>query len=210
MKTKPFFEKRSEHREFHKVPVSLQELNDVFIYNARITNYSDNGAYIESDISMGVGTDVLIGIEGSTSISPLASSDSPKYFYAKIVWQKNLRSKFFKFGYGIKFVNAKDIQNAATTSSTLQPENRKHHRKPYYKEVTFKSNNHDHFGFICNISQGGAFIETMAEIKTGQVIEITIPGTKIDNGRMLVGEVVHLSQSGAGVCFKGIINENPL
>ena len=208
MKTKPFYEKRSKHREFYKVPVSLQELNDVFIYNARIANYSDNGAYIESDISMGVGTDVLIGIEGSTSISPLASSDSPKYFYAKIVWQKNLRSEFFKFGYGIIFVNVKEIQNAAATSSTLEPENRKHHRKTYHKEVTFKSNNHDHFGFICNISQGGAFIETMAGIKTGQIIKLTIPGTKIDNGKMIVCEEIRLSQSGAGVCFKGIIKQN--
>jgi hypothetical protein len=80
-----FTEKRAEYREFHKVPVSVQELNDIFIYSGRMVNYSDNGVYIETDTALKTGTDIFIGIEDSTFISPSASPDSPKFYQAKVM-----------------------------------------------------------------------------------------------------------------------------
>jgi len=42
-------EKRVEIREFHKAPVLLQELNDIFINSDKMINYSTKGVYIEKD-----------------------------------------------------------------------------------------------------------------------------------------------------------------
>ena len=98
-----YTEKRGEYREFHKAPVLVQELNDIFIYSARMVNYSDNGVYIETDTALKVGTDIIIGIEDSTFISPSASPDSPKFYHTKIMWKKNLTGGFFNFCYGRNF-----------------------------------------------------------------------------------------------------------
>ena len=44
--------KRVEIREFHKAPVLIQEVNDIFIYSARMVNYSSQGVYIETDTTL--------------------------------------------------------------------------------------------------------------------------------------------------------------
>ena len=69
--------------------------------------------------------------------------------------------------------------------------------------------NQDYKGLISNISRGGAFIETRGKFKTGQIIKLIIPGTKIDKGRMLKGEVLHFNQTGVGIIFKSIIKKQP-
>ena len=91
-------EKRVEDREFHKVPVLVQELNDIYIYSARMFNFNNKGVYFETDAALEVGADIIIGIEGSTFISPSGSMVAPKFYRAKILWQKNLISCFFYFG----------------------------------------------------------------------------------------------------------------
>jgi Tfp pilus assembly protein PilZ len=202
-------EKRVEDREFHKVPVLVQELNDIYIYSARMVNFNNKGAYLETDTALKVGTDIIIGIEDSTFISPSASPDSPKFYKAKIMWQKNLTGGFFNFGYGTKFSYFNEKQNVPKTDSKLGQEYRKHPRKRYSKPVIFTSMNQDYKGLISNISRGGAFIETRGKFNTGQIIKLIIPGTKIDKGRMLKGEVLHFNQTGVGIIFKSIIKKQP-
>lgn len=202
-------EKRVRNREFQKGPVLVQELNDIFMYSARMVNYSDKGVYIETDTAIKVGTDIIIGIGDSTFISHSASPDSPKYYHARIMWQKELVGDFFKFGYGTKFIHIDERQNATETNSKLETENRKHPRKRYSKLVIFTSMNQNYKGLIRNISHGGAFIEARGKFKTGQIIKLIIPGTKIDNGRMLKGEVLHFNQGGVGIIFKGLIKKQP-
>jgi Tfp pilus assembly protein PilZ len=204
-----YTEKRGEYREFHKAPVLVQELNDIFIYSARMVNYSDNGVYIETDTALKVGTDIIIGIEDSTLISPSASTDTPKFYRVKILWQKNLIGGFFNFGYGTKFIYFNDKQNAPETNSVLTQEYRKHPRKPSSKPVFLTSKNQYYQGLISNISRGGAFIETRGKFKAGQIIRLIISGTKINEGIKLKGEILHFNQSGVGIIFKSIIKEEP-
>ena len=200
-----YIEKRVEDRELHKAPVLVQEINDIYIYSARMVNCSEKGVYLETDTALKVGTDIIIGIEDSTFISPAASPDSPKFYHVKIMWQKNIVNGFFKFGYGAKFVYFDDKQSAAEPNSNIGTDYRKHPRKLYSKPVIFRSMNQSCQGLISNISRGGAFIETRGKFKAGQIIKLLIPGPKVDEGLKLKGEVLHLNQSGVGIIFKSII-----
>jgi hypothetical protein len=51
------------------------------------------------------------------------------------------------------------------------------------------------------------FIETKANFNEGQTVRLVIPGTKIDNGTMLKGEIKHLNRKGIGVQFKRILKQ---
>ena len=200
-----YTEQRGEYRELHKAPVLVQEVNDIYMYNDRMVNFSYKGVYFESDTAFKVGTDIIIGIEDSTHISPSASPDFPNFYHAKIMWKKNLTSGFFNFGYGTKFVYLDDNQNAPEADSILEQECRKHPRKSSSKPVFLTSMNQSCQGLISNISRGGAFIKTRGKFKAGQIIKLLIPGPKVDEGVKLKGEVLHLNQSGVGIIFKSII-----
>jgi Tfp pilus assembly protein PilZ len=204
-----YIEKRSEYRELHKAPVLVQEINDIYIYGARMVNFNHKGVYFESDTAFKVGTHVILGIEDSTYISPSASPDSPAFYQAKITWQKDIQGSIFNFGYGTKFVHLDNKQNAPEANSVLEPEYRKHPRKPSSKPVIFVSTNQHYKGLISDISRGGAFIETQGKFKAGQTIKLIIPGTKIDKGLKLKGEVLHCNQAGFGIIFKKIIKKEP-
>jgi hypothetical protein len=49
------------------------------------------------------------------------------------------------------------------------------------------------------------FIETKENFAEGQTLRLVIPGTKIDKGIMLKGEIKHLNRKGIGVQFKRIL-----
>lgn len=197
-------EKRGEYRKIQKTPLLVQEINDIYIYNARMVNYSDKGLYLETDTALDVGKDIIIGIEDSTSISPNASPDSPKLFYAKIIWQKNLIGGFFNFGYGTQFIYFNDKQKVKESDSMVEKEYRKHTRKSSSKPVFLKSINQSCKGLISNISRSGAFIETQGKFKADQIIGLLIPGSKLDQSIKLKARVVHLHRSGIGIIFKRI------
>ena len=204
-----YAEKRDGDRKFHKMPVWVQEVNDIYIYNARMVNFNTKGIYLETDTALEVGTNIIIGNEDSTIISPFTSPDSPNFYQAKVMWQRNLAGGFFNFGYGTKFSFIKEKQNVSGTDSPLGQESRKHPRKQYSKPVICTSKNQSYKGLICNISSGGAFIETRGKFKAGQIIKLIIPGTKNHEGIKLKGKVLHFNQSGVGVIFKSLIKEQP-
>jgi len=203
-----FFEKRIVPRNPYKAPLSVQELNDIYIYRARMVNYSDKGMYIETDIAFEKGTDLIIGIEDSTFISHLASvKKTPEFYRVKILWQKNLIGSIFNFGYGVKIISIAEEQKALDANFIIRPELRKHPRKIYPKPVIFTSKNRYCRGWIINISRGGVFIKTKEKFSAGQIIKLIIPGTKIDKGIKLKGEVLHFNPLGAGIVFKRIIRK---
>ena len=73
------------------------------------------------------------------------------------------------------------------------------------RSVFFAANNNYFEGLINNLSKNGIFIETRDQFTVGQTVRLVIPGTKIDNGTMLKGEIKHLNQKGIGVQFKKIL-----
>ena len=203
-----YIEKRTDYREIYKAPVTVQELDDGFIYRARMANVSNKGMYIETDVVLEAGADIIIGIEDSPEISVSVSSNGAKFYLSKIIWQTDLIDSIFNFGYGVKIISADDTQTDSDTSSDLRQEWRKHRRRSYSKPVFITSRDQNHKGVINNISRGGVFIETKETFTTGQIIRLVIPGTKIDKGVMLKGEVVRFNQFGIGIVFKSLIKRH--
>ena len=204
-----FSEKRSEFRKLHTSPILVQEFDDVYIYNARMTNFNFKGAYFESDTDLKVGTQIIIGIEDSTYISPDTSQDSPNFYNAKIMWKSELTNSFFNFGYGTKFIHYRGNKNSLETDSIIKEEYRKHPRKQYTAPVFIFSIDKYIKGSINNISKGGAYIKTSGQFKMGQKITLVLPKTKTNKSIMINSEVLHLALDGVGVGFKKITVKQP-
>ena len=102
-----YAEKRDGDRKLHKMPVWVQEVNDIYIYNDRMVNFNTKGIYLETDTALEVGTKIIIGIEDSTIISPFTSPDSPNFYQAKVMWQRNLAGWFLISGMAPNLVLSK-------------------------------------------------------------------------------------------------------
>jgi|AP12_2_1047962.scaffolds.fasta_scaffold02425_1 Tfp pilus assembly protein PilZ len=198
-------ERRNDIRNIYKAPISVQELNNIYIYRARLINFSAKGMYIETEIALDVGTDLIIGIEDSKLTSLTAAPDNPVFFRAKILWQKDLTNSIFNFGYGSKIISMADDLKTFETDLPVEQELRKHPRKSCQKQIYFAWNNQYSKGTIDNISRGGVSILTRDKPSVGQTIRFVIAGTKYDNGVMLRGKVAYTSPKGVGVKILGII-----
>jgi Tfp pilus assembly protein PilZ len=202
-----YFERRSDIRTSYKSPARVEDSKGL-IYRARIVNYSNNGLYIETDWPLQAGTELYIEMEKS----PYASTtfDSLDRRQSVILWHTELKDSFYTYGYGIKYIN--DFEETTPQIKVLNEtketaEMRRFPRKHYSNSVYFTSQNNYFEGLIHNISKNGMFIETKDNFNEGQIVRIVIPGTKIDHGTMLKGEIKHLSHKGIGVQFKRILKQ---
>lgn len=60
----------------------------------------------------------------------------------------------------------------------------------------------DHFpALLTNLSLGGAFIETAAELPAGHVMKLTIPFTGHERYLIVKGRVVRVGENGLGIEF---------
>jgi Tfp pilus assembly protein PilZ len=200
-----YFERRSDIRTNYKSPATVEDSKGI-IYRARIVNYSNNGLYIETDWPLYVGTEIYIEMEKS----PYASSafEFLDRRQSVILWHTELNDSFYSYGYGIKYINdfeEKTLQISVLNKTKKAVEMRRFPRKHYSNSVYFTAQNNYFEGLIHNISKNGMFIETKDNFNEGQIVRLVIPGTKIDNGTMLKGEIKHLSRKGIGVQFKRIL-----
>jgi hypothetical protein len=85
---------------------------------------------------------------------------------------------------------------------------RRQPRRPFSKMVFIASHNQYCKGVIKNINSFGAFIETTTQFSRRQIIQLEIPGTNIDMGAMIVGEVARSDLEGIGVKFKKLIQSS--
>jgi hypothetical protein len=125
-----------------------------------------------------------------------------------ILWHTKLQNSFYGYGYGVKYMLELDENPSQITvlkEAEITEENRKHPRQHSARSVFFASKNHYFEGLIHNLSKNGMFIETRDNFAVGQIVRLVIPGTKIDNGTMLKGEIKHLNRKGIGVQFKSIL-----
>ena len=202
-----YAEKRANPRVSCKLPATIEELKDSFLYRARLVNYSKNGMFLETDVILDPETEIVIGLEDSPFASRESPSDEPACYRANVKWHKSTRGSIFNFGYGVRILSDEKKKSLPAKSSPAERDLRKHPRRAYSKPVFFTSENHFYKGITRNISRHGIFIKTKGAFKKGQTIKLVIPGTKIDNGVMLKGEVMHLSQTGIGVKFKTLLRK---
>jgi hypothetical protein len=202
-----YAEKRANPRMPCKVPATIEELKDSFLYRARLVNYSKNGMCLETDVVLDSEAEIVIGLEDSPFASPESSSDTPICYQACVKWQKNIKGSIFNYGYGVQFISDADKKKSLVRAPQEKRDLRQHPRRVYSKPVYFTSENQFYKGFTRNISRHGVLIKTKGTFNVGQTIKLVIPGTKIDNGVMLKGEVIHYSQAGIGVEFKTLLRK---
>ena len=204
-----YYEKRSDPRIIHKSPIKVEDIMAGKTYRARMVNYSKNGLCFETNWPLESVTEINIEMENS----PMASSsfEIKAHYRAEIMWHRKLEDSLYYYGYGVKYISATDNENiqsselkdAKNTSEDL----RRHPRRSYRKTVLFTAQNQYYEGITNNISKGGVFIETNDKLSVGQIIRLVIPGTKIDKGVMLKGEVIHVKHRGVGVKFKSLLKK---
>jgi hypothetical protein len=191
-------ENRKFARTTQKSPVIVGSLDSGDSYTARMVNYSSNGMYLETDSVIPLEQEIFIGVG---NLPPGSSTQAPKGYRVKVIWQKKLKDSIFNYGYGVHIVSDYKIQKSQTTSIQKKQDRRKHPRKSYRKPVFFTSQNQYYEGTIKNISRNGAFIEINRDFPEGQSIRLVIPGTKIDKGVMLKSAIVRKDKDGIGVQF---------
>ena len=205
-------EKRTYPRSLCKVPATIEEVEDNFLYRARLVNYSNTGMFLETDVILESGTEIMVGVEDS--LFPFQSSattgdtyTAPECYRAQVIWQKSIEDSIFSYGYGVQIKTEDDTKSLQDEEQQEKTDLREHPRKPYSKIALFTSGKHFYKGLIKNISRRGVFVETKGIFNLGQIIKLVIPGTSIDNGVMLKGEVIRCSTTGIGVEFKSLLRK---
>jgi Tfp pilus assembly protein PilZ len=207
-----YSEKRAHNRNLCKLPATVEEIKDSFLYRARLVNFSNTGMFLETDVVLDSETEIVVGIENSpldssTTASISSASGSPGRYRAKVVWQRNIQGSIFNFGYGVHIITEEDKKSSQAGDFQKNRELRKYPRRSYAKSVYFSAENQYYKGLVTNISRRGVFIETKDEFEVGQIIKLVIPGTRIDDGAMLKGEVAHCRLTGIGVEFKSLLRK---
>jgi hypothetical protein len=128
-------------------------------------------------------------------------------YRAGVKWQKNIRGSIFNFGYGVQILSDEERKDLPGKISQEKRDLRQHPRRAYSKPVYFTSQNQFYKGLARNISRHGVFVKAKGNFHVGQTVKLVIPGTKIDNGVMLKGEVMHYNQAGIGVKFTTLLRK---
>ncbi|MEJ2286881.1 MAG: PilZ domain-containing protein [Desulfobacterales bacterium] len=200
-----FFEKRSDHRTDFKSPIMVEDSKGL-IYKARMVNYNANGLYIETDWLLRPGTEIYIEMDKSPYASQ--SFDLPERYRAVILWHARLENAFYSYGYGVRYTPEVDTQIPqieVLQETKISNDLRKYPRKHFSNSIFFTSENGYFEGLIDNISKNGVFIKTQDDFIIGRTVRLVIPGTKIDNGTMLKGEIRHRNRNGIGIQFKQLL-----
>jgi hypothetical protein len=171
-------ENRDTARIDHTSSLQVQDIASEKIYKARMFNYSKEGIYFESDSVLNPGIQIYIGIQNS----PYASlPDVLEYHRAQIMWRKELKRSFFRYGYGVKLASLADKQDLQLNDKKEKKDLRKHPRRPY-----------DQF-----------FLMSESTLEVGQILTLVLP---CKNGKdvRVKGEIVWSNDKGFGVKFLSI------
>jgi len=88
----------------------------------------------------------------------------------------------------------------------LTPKKRKYPRKNYFMSVQFSIDGRMFNGFIKNISQGGAYVETLRDqlqhLEKGRPLVLTFQHPDTQGHVKITGEIVRINASGIGVHFE--------
>lgn len=192
----PYSEDRDDTRFDHFSPLHVNDLKSGELYEARMSNYSHNGIYFESDGLFQKGTKIYISMQNS----PYAKSpDVLEYVYGEVMWRKGLKRSFFKYGYGIQLVTV-SIKEGSETNNSQEQELRKHSRKPYFHNILFSTQKGLHTGRTKNFSASGVFIATEENLRVGQQLKLSLP---LEKGKSAVikGQIVWKNEEGFGLKF---------
>ena len=195
----PFSEDRAQPRFDHTSPLKIKDLGSGEIYEARMQNYSNGGIYFESDGLLEKGTKIYICMQNS----PYAQASGVlEYYTGEVMWRKNLKQSFFKYGYGIQLVFVSSKKDSET-NGPREKELRKHSRKPYFQNILYSTQKGLHTGRTKNFSASGVFIATDENLRVGQQLKLSFP-LKKGKSAVIKGQIVWKNEVGFGVKFQKI------
>jgi Tfp pilus assembly protein PilZ len=198
---KPYSEDRDEARFDHSSPLQIKDLGSGEIFEARMRNYSNGGIYFESDGRLQKGTKIYICVQHSPYSQ---SSGILEYYTGEVMWRKDLKRSFFKYGYGIQLVADSTGHDSDTASDSKTVKNsRKNPRRPYFRTVRFGNHKGVYKGRTKNISPTGVFIATTEKLQIGQSIKLNLP-LKSGEITQISGQIIWLNEEGFGLKFKKI------
>lgn len=207
-----YTERRKYRRFEYEADISHDLLTHHNIYAGKISNFSKDGLYFESDQTIHPGEEIFIKLANP----PDSSGDDslPQLpFDVKIVWHKNLPASAFRYGYGAQYLDPRDVLvkniETAEIKKTAPADNiaqgdedpREFQRRVYNKPLAFGYNNQYYRSLVTDISRGGAFIKSQLKLSLGKKIIIVFPGSKIRRKSKLKGFIVRRSAEGFAVKF---------
>ena len=205
---------RKSDRYAHNSNVILKNSELGSSFRGELFNFSDEGFYFETDEFMCPGTDIYIGLLNSPYSQRPNTYDCRRI---SIKWSKRLIDSGYKYGYGAEQVEFNHgafekvpmdkggRQDKITRINDNGRHRRKHDRKSFIASVYFVSENQYYRGIIENMSRGGFFIRTREVLRKGQLLSITIPGTRFNDGTMIKAEVMRVQRGGIGVKVTGFL-----
>ena len=205
---------RKSDRYLHSSKVILKDSELGSSFRGELFNFSDEGFYFETDEFMSAGTDIYIGLLNSPYSRRPNTYDCRRI---SVKWCKRLIDSGYKYGYGAeqiqinRYVSEKvsmvkgGRQNKISRVDDNGRRCRKHDRKSFIASVYFVSENQYYRGIIENMSRGGFFIRTREVLHRGQLLSLTIPGTRFNDGTMIKAEVVRVQRGGIGVRVTGFL-----
>jgi hypothetical protein len=198
----PAGEKRSEPRVYFELPARVEKLDGTDPRPATIENYDNSGLYFRTDLPLEAGEEVRLRI----AALPEEEGTAPdEHFRIKIRRVATLSEAPGLYGYGASALPAPEKPRRAPAAPDGFSELRAHPRKKYYKWIYFASEGRHYRGLMQDISRSGLFIRTRDRFSRKQRLRLVIPGTVVDRGTMLKGEVVRSNPEGVGVKFTGVI-----
>jgi hypothetical protein len=195
--TAEYIENRKSTRFNHTSSLQVKDLRSGKIHNAKMLNYSNEGAYFESDSVLNPGMQVYIGIENS----PYASlPEVLEYRRAEIMWRRKLKRSFYRFGYGSKLGSSDNKQTLNSNDIKRTKNSRKHLRKPYKQSTMFSTQNGIFEGTTKNISSSGVFVMSKNALEVGQTLTLALQYKDGKNVK-INGEIVWTNDEGFGLKF---------
>ena len=191
----------------------LENLDSGEELDGRMTNFSKEGLYFESNIAVKPGRVIFIGIANS----PYSSDpDAYECHRVKVQWRKDLPEGEFRYGYGVSHMDPIGARPTFTEKYYYDmpkylglilkeiSDTRRYSRKPLARPVYFTTAGHFSSGRIRNISRNGLFIETHQLMDQGRIVYLAIPGTRFDQKWLIKSQVAYRQKTGFGVQFLGI------
>jgi hypothetical protein len=146
------------------------------------------------------GIQIYIGIKNS----PYASSpDVLEYHRGEVVWRKEIKDSFFRFGYGVKLKTLVKKQDLELKDIRKPKESRKHPRRQYNQFIHFADQSGIFEGTIKNISSSGVFLMSKKAFEVGEILTLVLP---LKNGKFAnaKGKIVWTNDEGLGIKFLSI------
>jgi len=204
-------DRRKEPRQDGRTRVTHEQLGRGVVPGGVMGNFSSQGMYFETDLSLAPGEEVYLGIEDSP-YAPAAGTY--ECLRGTLRWRRELRESEGRYGYGVQWAKEEDwlpvefepevpaLKPPAPGKPKARGESRVHPRKNLRMPVHLELEGIPNRGTIRNLSAGGLFVECPEPVQKGQGVRLVIPPGAKNREIRLEGRVVWSNPAGFGLALR--------